>query len=556
MVIGQTRLVVTLTPTRIEAAVVSGRKIRASKRVLIRAHDWEQAWGEGLSPYDTALANLLKALGVSSGARADVLYTSPTTVSEVRFIAGDRDAAPVAARLALLERISGGSHEHIAAATALDVEAVEEGASVVLTTCDADAHSQAIFAWLARAGCRLGVMIPEHAIRLRRAVQMIASCDEDDRVACQLDERTTILLCGGRGKLRAIRSIDFGYALLSEAYARGMRSESDDTPEQSSGQPDSLERLFKSGIPAKSQAAAEREALRRVMPLLQPVLQRYCIELKQTVRFGMPGLEAPPSHILFTGPGAAIPRLCASIAENTDAYADIDPAYESFDPKVVSPPGGSELELIENPGEELRLVPRIVAEQTAARRIASGVRTGALCAALALAGEGAMLYAQQRRLDAAIRDGEPVLQSVREHRAQSERAVEMDASLGRAVRITEAKISDQPDWFAVLAELAALVPEPVTIEDVRGFEERGQSVLTVAGSIEIDPNASAGSGLPGLMEAFRTSPLFADVQLGATNLYQTETGSAKRFVLRATPYAFDADALVDGATDITAEVEP
>jgi len=555
VVIGQTRLVVTLTPTRIDAAVVSGRKIRASKRAPIRAHDWDQAWEEGLSPYDTALSNLLKALGVS-GLRADVLYSSPATVSEVRFIAGDKDSAPVAARLALLERVSGPGREHIASATSLDVKAADESACVVLTTSDADPHAQAVFAWIARAGCRLGMMIPDHAIRLRRAVQMIAACDQDDRVACLLDERATILLCGGRGRLRAIRSIDFGYALLSEAYARGMRSESEDTPELASGQLDSLERLFKSGIPAKSQAAAEREALRRVMPLLQPVLQRYCIELKQTIRFGMPGLAQPPSHILFTGPGAGIPRLCASIAENIDAYAEIDPASEGFEPRAVCPPGGLESELLERPAEELRLVPSIVAEQSAARRISAGVRTGALCAAMALAGEGAVLYASQRDLDASIRAAEPLLQSVRDYRAQSERAAAMKTSLDRAVTTMSDRVADQPDWFAVLAELATIVPAQVTIEDIRGFEERGSPVLSIAGSIAIDPGALSGAGLPELMDTFRASPLFSDVQLGATNLYETQLGSAKRFVLRATPHAFDALELVDGAPGRGAEPGP
>ncbi len=536
--------------------MVSGRRVREAKRVPIRHHDWEEAWVDGLSSYDSALAGLLRALGVSSGANADVLYSSPATVSEVRLIAGDRESAPDAARLALLERVSGAGHDHIAAATALDIEAADEGVSVVLATSDGDPHAQAVFAWIARSGCKLGQMIPEQALRLRHAAQQLAACDQEDRVACYLGERTMILMCGGKGKLRSIRSIDFGYALLSEAYARGMRSESDDAADQAGGQQDSLERLFKSGIPAKSQAAAERDALRRVMPLLQPVLQRYCIEIKQTIRFGMPGLESTPSHVYFTGPGAAIPRLCASIAENIDVFADIDPEWQNFDPKAVAPPGGLEHVLLAHPTGQTHIIPTIVAEQSAAKRISAGIRTGALCAALALAGEGATLYAKQRELDGAIRSTQGVLESVRVHREQSEQAVRMAASIDRALDATSSRIGVQPDWFAIVAELSALVAEPVTIEDVRGFQERGESVLSVVGSISIDPDAPAGAGLPALMSTFKASPLFADVQLGTTNLYQTESGPAKRFVLRAFPYTFTAGQLVDGAHGPNAEIEP
>ncbi len=547
MIIGRTRILITLSPSRIDGAVIVGKKVKTAKRVHLRPHEWDEAWIDGLSPYDGALAGLLRSLGVQSGAIADVLYVSPATVSEVRLIAGDRESAPEAARLALLERISGASHDHIVASTALDIETAEPGSSIVLSTSDGDPHAQAVFGWIARAGCRLGLMIPEQALRLGHVASVLAANDQEDRVSCHLGERTTILLCGGNGKLRSIRSIDFGYSLLAEAYARGTRSESEDAAEQSNAPQDSLERLFKYGIPAKSQASAERETLRRVMPLLQPVLQRYCIEIKQTIRFGMPGLEAPPSHILFTGPGAAIPRLCPSIAENSDAYAEIDPDWQTFDPSAIAARGGMEEVFLTGETRPPRIVPSIVAQRSATRRISAGLRTGALCAALALAGEGGMLYAQQRELDAAIRETQPLVEQIREHRTQSERAVEMASSIKRAVNTTNAKLGEQADWFAIVAELATVVSGPVTIEDVRGFQERGESVLSVAGSISINPEAGADGGLPDLLDRFRDSPLFADVQLGTTNLYQTDDGPAKRFVLRAIPHVFAAEELAAGA---------
>ncbi len=553
---GQSRLILSLAPSQIDAALVVGKRVRATKRAKLSPAVWDEAWGEGLSPYDVTLSSMLRALGVPKDIKTSVLYTSPGSITEVKNAPDAGDEGIDAARLEVVENISSSGLAYISSAMRLG----HKSGANVLVAADRDLNAQAIFAWLSRCGCRLDALIPTRSIALRSVIKDVTSREDDGSVTCYLGERTTIIASGGSGTLQSIRSIDFGFSLLVEALARGLRQDVDEggVSEICSNHAEARERLFEVGLPTSDKAAPEAELTRRIMPLLQPVLQRYCIEIKQTIRFGIPQVSTKNQKLRLTGPGAAIRGFIDPLSLSIDNEVCVDPTWARFDPDSVCSELSLEHDLIEDDAPGLRLVPRIVSEQNASRLISAGVRTGVLCAGLVLAAEGGFLYSKRVEGAKTLRANEPSLVQVRDHREQCELANTLADSLETAATMTRGHLGKRPDWFAVMAELGALGSDTIHFRDIRGFREEGVARITIEGAAELD--ADAGNSLSQLIESLRTSPLFEEVQLGSTSLVEYGDTTAKQFALRLTPRMFSPSIPNAGAGagdhETRAEVSP
>ena len=547
------RLILILSPTQLDAAIVVGKRVRATKRVKISPMLWEEAWGDGLTPFDSTLATLLKSLSAPRNVRTSVLYSSPGSIAVVKTAPGPGEDGVEAARLEVVESNSNSGLEYISGATRLDHV---EGANVIVTA-DRDLNAQTIFAWLSRAGCRLEALIPERAITLRSVINDVVSREDDGSVTCYLGERTTVIASGGGGVLTSIRSIDFGFSLLVEAFARGLRQELEEggAADVCSNHAEARKRLFELGLPTSSSTGVNAETFRSVIPLLQPVIQRYCIEVKQTIRFGIPETGSPSRRLRLTGPGAAIHGFKDPLSHSIDLDIYTDPLWAEFDPGAVCDERSTAMEYIREDAPQLRLTPRIVREQNASRQIASGVRTGVLCAGLALAAEGGYIFTKSSDAARAVRAAEPALVLVREHRSQCELASALAVSLDAAATQTLERMGDRPDWYALLGELASLGSESISLSEIRAFREDGRLQVIVIGYARL--RDEQGNALGALTERLRSSPLFGDVQLGSTSLVENAGERARRFELRLSPHLFPPDVpAIDVSYTQSAEATP
>ncbi|MFI4896547.1 MAG: PilN domain-containing protein [Phycisphaerales bacterium JB059] len=531
---GQPRLILNLTPNQMDAVLVSGKRVRASKRAKLSPALWEEAWNEGLSPFDSTLTSLLRALGAPKNVKTSVLYTSPDSISEVRTAPGSGEDGVEAARLEVIENITSVGLEHISSAARLTHD---EGPDV-LVVADRDLNAQSIFAWLARCSCRFDSIIPLRAIALRAVIRDVTTRVDDGAITCYLGERTSIIASGGSGALRSVRCIDFGYSLLVEALSRGLRQDVEEggASEVCAHHAEARKRLFEVGLPTAKGGAVGPEVSRRVMPLLQPVLQRYFIEIKQTIRFGIPDSSGASRTLRLIGPGAAIGGFPDLISNAVDTEIQIDGGWDRFNPDEIYPAHSPEQDFIAHGAAGLGLAPRIVREIKAARIISAGVRTGAMCAALALVAEAGTLYARQLEVRQAIRASEASLASVRQHRELTEIARRMSESFEIASSKTAEALEGSPDWYAVLAELAQLSNEGVTFNSFRAYRDANESVVVIDGIAQI--GGEHANTLANLTDQLRSSPLYHDVQLGSTSLAELGGEPARRFELRLKPRAF------------------
>ena len=84
------------------------------------------------------------------------------------------------------------------------------------------------------------------------------------------------------------------------------------------------------------------------MPQIQPVLQRYVVELRQSLRFGLPEEERDAIEISVSGPGSMIFGLPELIAWELKLKFSVDSQPSGFDHKSPGTEGSVRVEAMEN----------------------------------------------------------------------------------------------------------------------------------------------------------------------------------------------------------------
>src|SRR5690606_4906088 len=124
------------------------------------------------------------------------------------------------------------------------------------------------FAWINRCGGRLEAIVPEVAAVVRAAVARVANADSPE-TACYIGPNWSAIACGSADGLILIRAFEFGCRNLADVFHRALGAADDGAA--NAGQA----ALFEHGLPFKStQIDADLRA--RVLPLVAPVLQRFC----------------------------------------------------------------------------------------------------------------------------------------------------------------------------------------------------------------------------------------------------------------------------------------
>ena len=94
---------------------------------------------------------------------------------------------------------------------------------------------------------------------------------------------------------------------------------------------------------------------------LQPIdLQRYIIELRQSLRFGLSDEERADINLTITGPGASLPGLAELLARELDVLVEKDKSRVAFDATAPGHDGGEVADVLHHRSflNQLALVPR------------------------------------------------------------------------------------------------------------------------------------------------------------------------------------------------------
>jgi len=321
-----------------------------------------------------------------------------------------------------------------------------------------------------------------------------------------IGEHSSILAVSGKGRLRFARQIGLGSESLVEALTREVRP--------AGGEPVTLtvaqarEALAASGIVTREQPFLASPALSgdAVLPLLQPVLQRWVVEIRQSLRFGLQEQERTGAHLHALGAGAAIPRLFRVIADQLALPLEEGPGMA----------GGGVIDAWMGAAPRLALVPRRITAQRSGRRLRRAMLIGAASAAAAV-GIDAMLT----RIDLAHRADELKQTKARLATAASastlrDQALAELAAVTLAKKRAAAKTGEAPPWDAVMAVLSKETPSTMKLTDVQLSFDKGQPSVRIIGRAPLGDRADSKGVLKSYMDALSAVPLIKGCKLGAT----------------------------------------
>jgi hypothetical protein len=275
-----------------------------------------------------------------------------------------------------------------------------------------------------------------------------------------------------------------------------------------------------------------------------PVLQRFCVEVKQTLRFGMPAGTAP-STLLLDGPGAAIEHLPASVTDAIHMHVRLAPGLEPLARLEPFIEGSTERTKALSPTAGIHLVPAVALEYRAAQMLRRSLVGGTLIAGLLLASELAYTMHQERSLEPTFAAMAPRLAALTREEDMNARIQNIVKTTGEIAREVVTVSGPTPDWVAALALIASVADDHIVFDEIDGHAASPGSEIRLRGSCSGENDDAVSAVMSDMMKRFQSEPIVASVEQGSTNRQVAADGSVIRsftvtLALRPSPMPHEA----------------
>lgn len=467
---------------------------------------WERVVAGGFVEIAPIVRELVERTGIR-GSKVEVVVESKSGAIELLTLPVGYRESVNAAEMRLRDGL--GTADAVTAVCGVGGEKPgTRGPTTLLMAGETTARIEALDRVLREAGIRATRIIPARALAMSLAVAHVRSVLPARAAAVLWLGPSGTVLAGGSGSMCSFaRVLSAGYDMLVDAVHRAAAvSPGLDLAASAS-------RLISEGIPTRGSMMGADLPADRVLLHLQPVLQRLGIELKQSLRFGLPEGEANRVELLLAGEGARIPGLASALSSMIDTSARVcDPGTE---PNAT----------------DLVLVPPAAKRSAARRRLAVAAVLGLAVAGTAVGADAAWSRGELQRVRADIDKNKTLLARAETDRSDHERLRALTYELGRLDALTEGTLGAKPSWAASLAMLASLDLPGMQIHEITsGGPERGSTsaaTLTIKGLIPV--SGENDGSISEVLERLRSSPLTAQVRPGSTRLVDSEVGRALYF---------------------------
>jgi len=550
----KTRTLIELSTTRLLLAVIQGGRTVDHRALQFDAAETSARWPAGLESIKSVLASWVAELKLQQ-TDTTILYTSPTSSASVFSCpaAAGAQGAVSAAELALR-----GTGAFTPGLSTLDAQplvikspprssAPSEPQLHTLAAADTNLSTGALAAWAITAGLNPISILPIDVPALLAASTIVTS-RPTTTVWMWFGEHASIIAAGSEGSLRFVRTISLGTESLIEALGRPIRSSR--TSEAGPGRaemisltrPAARQLLFSAGVPQPGSIVDASLGINGadMLPLLQPVLQRVAIELKQSLRFSLSETERSSIALRLDGVGSLVTNLTASLAK----LAGVEPMPS--DSSVAAPVG----ELVGDPAAgtgtiaawsslsrcTLNLLPVELEREVTMHKVRSRSWAGFASAAALVAIYGSLTFlslrAERNRLDALRIDA-----------ARTSPAGALQISAGLAAQqhtiITTQlarELGDSPPLGDLLAAISFAMPEGVRLTSL-SIESQGRDADTQSPTLTCSVGAFAQTADPQQLAAalydlsisLGKLPMVASVKLGSAHRTEIRGASVHKF---------------------------
>lgn len=421
-------------------------------------------------------------------------------------------------------------------------------------------HADAIANLVSTLGLSLNRILPSDALALRLVVETVMQ-DRKSPAGGMLwiGRASSILACRSDGALKLVRVLGVGIDHLAGAFARALKAS---TPERGPHEvtltvEEARTLLLTHGLPSPDALFDERRGIAgsAVLPLLQPVLQRLGVEIKQSLRFGVPEAQRASLVLTLDGPGAQIARLADFVTRQSgvNVAAGVTVGFSASPGAAPGSGVAPDITAWNMLGRtEAALLPSAVSEERMRRRVSSAMWIGVGAALILAAGSGLAAESALRRERAqleAMAAGATLVSTL--PRAEVERIVTSSAQVERERTRIAAALGQSADFGAALRAVSTITPESFKLSRIEVVEdERGASLLVV-GLADADDELDFARQLKAFTGTLGSLPIIKSVNLGATGRVTASDGSpgrAHRFELKAGLVSLPRDAVGGTAT--------
>jgi Tfp pilus assembly protein PilN len=517
--------ILTISPSRVELATATSVRAGQVEAMALEPAMWQDAQGSAYRTLDSWLQRSADALGLRPGTPVRIAVTGTSLRGEIIQHPAGRRAATGLAYASMADQFDASGGLHHVATRPLPGRA-EEGSKSVrsFVSAETDATLDALASLVERGGFRCSGVTSLASAHAAVVCREVASSGRT-RIVCDVGKHESVIAVGGRGVVPLLRPFNIGVAALIDAYRRCVGDKGDD-PNATMDR--ARELCYRHGVPGRGDVIDEALGLtgRDALPLLQPVIQRLAVEVKNTLRFGLRSTLTDSTRIEFTGQAPSVPGLIAAIAAHLEADS-VQLAEASPSPAD----GGSYAALLlAAPPDPMPLRPLRLARRSARSRSRRVMLAGAVGAAAVLGLEAALVTGEIRREERARLSLRPRLEMVRGAQEQAGRAALIAEDL-RLVRETiDERLGERARWSSALATLAGAITDRARLRECRGSTESGRAWLRLSG--EIDLESPEDRALAALLDTLERNAFFDLVELESARVEQGAEGVRQRFAMR------------------------
>ena len=528
------RAILELSPSRLELSVIRGGKVTSSRALRFPRTEWPQNFAETLREMQDALGKMVLELGCPK-AHTTLIYRAPGTIANVTSCPASAGlgSAEQAARLAIAnvtDFVLDGSPSD----TMLLLTDKEEASSLtsvaqahILAAAEAELRAASLTDWVRSADLHVERLIPAEAVDLARSVKLVTRPEVQSLSALLwLGEHSAVLAVGSAGKLVFVRSVSTGLESLVEALTRPMRPK--DSSEVVTLTRDQARTLLRGvGIPHPEQLLPDYPALAgsSLLPHLQPVLQRLSVEVKQSLRFGIPEAQRGTVTLSIAGPASVLPNLAAVLARQAGvpaapallADSPFDPACDVVDARDAT---------------TINLLPEILRFAATSRRLRGALMAGAALTIATMAADFGVNQFSLRQETRRLESLEAQRLSASRSAASRESSIAARNALTALEQRVRSRLTDAPDPASALALLADQTPPSMRLTDISLASEAALPILSLRGFIRYADAPDPAGIINRYITTLSGAPVIAAARLGTTVRAPVRGSDALSFEIR------------------------
>lgn len=534
----RTHVIIEVSTRRIGVLVMSGATCIARRSIDLQ-NDANADSGSTMTDTAPILQKLVTELSIR-GADATVAINLPGAAAGVFSVAYEAGAtaAETAAILALSDLCSYPVRENpnTVCAVAIDASNATPRQRHVLAASENAAQLQQIADMCTNAGLRVTRLIPGEALTLWLCVRSLKSEDEGvARGMLWIGEHSSVLAARAGGALKFVRILSLGTENLIEAMCRPVRvrtANAAQPEEYALSHTKARAILAQIGIPSPGSIIDETRGIdaSALLPVIQPVLQRLAIEIKQSLRFGLSEEQRAAMILHVDGPGSIIARLGELIGRQAGVVAQTGVSFGLLAPATEAEPATITAynALI---GCKVSLVSKEESQRRNARRISAALWAGSACS-MALIAFGALSArsAQHNELAALSKLASGQFTSGQDSTMSTDAAAKI-MSKAQTIRSAQSRIAEalgqHTDFGAALRAIAQATPPGFTITRIDLTDEDRVAVAMITGQAQAGDDQRFAESLKGFTNALTRSPAISSVTLGGTGRLTASNDNAR-----------------------------